>query len=179
MWGKLPGMRDNRPDFQFDENARGAGALGEARGIVAQDFVRAYVNEKWREAGEVRVKRGRERIAWIGVAEIIARGCRDVGADEHGAAAGVGSNGITGGGKIRPGRKERRGGRERMAGGAKSERAREVKTTASGLTGNHNAFRRVTRAKKRTVKGHGVIHSGGQPDPRPEGIGPSDNRGHM
>src|SRR5260370_24136163 len=96
MWGKLPGMRDNRPDFQFDENTRGAGALGEARGIVAQDFVRAYVNEKWREAGEVGIKRRRERIAWIGVAEIIASGFREVGSHEHGAAAGVCSHAIAG-----------------------------------------------------------------------------------
>src|SRR5437879_5091821 len=41
MRGELPGMRNNRPNFQFDGNACGAGALGEARGIIAQDFVRA------------------------------------------------------------------------------------------------------------------------------------------
>ena len=163
MRSKLPGMRDDRPDFQFDENTRSAGAFGEPRGIVAQDFVRAYVNEKWREAGEIGIERRRERIAWIGVAEIIASGCRDVGPDEHRAAAGVGSNGITGGGKIGPGRKERGGCRERTAGGAKSEHERDCKTASCGLTGDHNAFRRVTRAEKRAVKGNGIIHSGGKP----------------
>src|SRR6266704_962096 len=129
---KRPGMRDNRPDFQFDENTRSAGAFGEPRGIVAQDFVRAYVNEKRRKSGEIGIERRCERIAWIGVAEIIASGCRD-------------------------------GGRERTAGGAKSEHERERKTTSCGLTGDHNAFRRVTRAEKRAVKGNGIIHSGGKP----------------
>src|SRR6266700_2794833 len=156
-------VRSKLPDFQCDENTRSAGAFGEPRGIVAQDFVRAYVNEKWREAGEIGIERRCERIAWIGVAEIIASGCRDVGPDEHRAAAGVGSNGITGGGKIGPGRKERGGCRERTAGGAKSEHERERKTTSCGLTGDHNAFRRVTRAEKRAVKGNGIIHSGGKP----------------
>ena len=39
-------MRDDRPHFQFDANARFPGALGEASGIIAQDFVFADVYEQ-------------------------------------------------------------------------------------------------------------------------------------
>ena len=52
---QLPGMRDDRPDFQFDGNASSASAFGEASGVVAEDFVRADVNEKRRKAGEIGV----------------------------------------------------------------------------------------------------------------------------
>src|SRR5260370_23979388 len=111
--GELPGMRDNRPDFQLDGNASGASTFGEARGVIAQDFVRAHVNEKRRKAGEIGVERGGQRGAGIGVAEVVACGSRDVPPAKHGAAVGGGSNGGTGGGKIGPGGKKRRGRRKR------------------------------------------------------------------
>jgi hypothetical protein len=156
-------MRDDRPDFQFDGNAGGAGTFGEAGGIIAQDFVRTYVNEQRRKTGEIGVERRRERIARIGVAEIVARGGRDVRAAEHGATIAIGSNGVTSGGEIGPRRIERSGGRERNSGGAKSEHERETETAAGGLARDNDALRRVARAEKRPVEGDGIIDGGGKP----------------
>ena len=78
MRGELPGMRNNRPNFQFDGNACGAGALGEARGIIAQDFVRADVNQKRRKSGKIGIQGRREGIARIGIAKIVARRSREI-----------------------------------------------------------------------------------------------------
>src|SRR5437016_1696795 len=83
MRGKLPGMRDDGPNLLFDGNARGTSALGEARGITAQNFVRADMNQKRRKAGEIGIQRGGERIARIGVAKIVARRRRNIQAVEY------------------------------------------------------------------------------------------------
>jgi hypothetical protein len=109
MGGELPSVRNNRPDSQFDWNAGSTGTFGEARGVIAEHFIRTYVDEKRRKAGEISVERRRERIAGISVAKIITRGESDARAIEHGAAVGVGSNGISSRSEIRPRRKERRG----------------------------------------------------------------------
>jgi len=45
---KLPGMGNDGPNFQFDCDACGSGALGEARGVIPQHFVCTHVNEKRR-----------------------------------------------------------------------------------------------------------------------------------
>src|SRR5712692_3318747 len=55
---KLPGMGNDGPDFQFDRNAGGTSSFGEARGVIAQHFIRAHVDEKRREASEIGVERG-------------------------------------------------------------------------------------------------------------------------
>jgi hypothetical protein len=160
--GELPGMGNNRPDLQIDGNAGGAGAFGEASRIIEKHFVRAHVDEQGREAGEIGVKRGGERISRIGVAEIVARGISDTGAMEHGTAICVGSNGVTSGGKVSPWRVERRGGWERNAGGAQSEHERECKAAASRLPCNDEALRGISRAQKSAVNGDGVIDGGGK-----------------
>jgi len=49
-------MRNNRPDSQLDGDARGAGAFGEARGVIEEDFICAYVNQKRRKAREIGVE---------------------------------------------------------------------------------------------------------------------------
>ena len=153
-------MRYDRPDFQLDGNASGSGTISEAGGVIAQNFVVADMDEKRWKAGEIGVERRREGIAGIGVAKIVACGCRDVGAAEHGAAIGVGSNRVTGRGKIGPGRKDGCGCRKRKACGPQSEQERECKTTAGGLPRNDDALRSVARAEKRTIDRYGVIHSG-------------------
>jgi len=73
MGDKLPGMGNDGPNFQVDEDAGGAGAFGEARGVIAQHLVCANVDEKRWQASEISVERGREWIAGIGVTEIVAR----------------------------------------------------------------------------------------------------------
>ena len=57
MRRELPGMRDDRPHFEFDANAGFPGTFGEASGIVAQDFVLADVNEQRRKPFEIGVER--------------------------------------------------------------------------------------------------------------------------
>jgi hypothetical protein len=141
--GELPSVRNNRPDFQFNGNAGSTGTFGEARGVIAEHFVGAHVNEKRRKSGEVGVERRRERIAGIGVAKIITRGESDARAIEHGAAVGVSSNRVTSSGKIGPRRKEHCSGRERKACVAKSEHEREGETTACGLTSDDDAVRQM------------------------------------
>src|SRR5216684_154481 len=122
---KLPGMGYDGPNFQVDGDAGGAGAFGEARGVIAEHFVRPYVDEKRRQASEISVERGREWIARIGVTEIVARRVGNACAVKHGAAVGVGSNGLAGGGKIGPWRKKRGGSGERNASVAQREHERE------------------------------------------------------
>src|SRR5260370_41988072 len=122
---KLPGMRHDGPDFQFDGNPGGAGAFGEAGGVIAQNFVGANVDEKRWQASEVGVKRRSKRIAGIGVTEIVARRVGNAGTMKHGAAVAVGSNGLAGGGKIGPWRKNRGGSGERNTSVAQREHERE------------------------------------------------------
>ncbi len=64
---ELPRVRNDGPDFQFNADACGAGAFGEARGIIPQNLVGADVDEKRWKAGEIGVQRRRERIARVGV----------------------------------------------------------------------------------------------------------------
>src|SRR5438132_9960075 len=90
MKGKLPGMGNDGPNFQFDGNASGAGAFGEARGIIEQDFVCADVDQKRWQTVKIGVKRRSQRIAGIGVTEIVARRIGNAGAVKHGAAARAG-----------------------------------------------------------------------------------------
>src|SRR5258708_37584929 len=110
---KLPGMGNGGPNFHVDEDAGGAGAFGEARGVIAQHLVCANVDEKRRQASEISVERGREWIAGIGVTEIVARRVGNACTMKHGAAGVVGANGLAGGGKIGPWRKKRGGSGER------------------------------------------------------------------
>src|SRR5260221_12379193 len=72
MGDKLPGMGNDGPNFQVDEDAGGAGAFGEARGAIAQHLVCANVDEKRWQASEISEDRGREWIAVIGFAGIRA-----------------------------------------------------------------------------------------------------------
>jgi hypothetical protein len=155
-------MRHDGPDFQIDKNARGAGAFGETSGVIEQDFVGAYVNKKWWQAREIGVERGRERIARVGVAEIIARGEGHASALEHGAAAVVGSNGIARRGEVGPRREKCGGCRERNASGAKREHERECKAAPGGLTSNDYVLGQISRVQKRTVISNGVFHGSGK-----------------
>src|SRR6266478_29337 len=122
---KLPCMGNDGPNFQVDEDAGGTGAFGEARGVIAQHLVRANVDEKRWQASEIGEERGREWIAGIGVTEIVTRRVSNACAMKHGAAVGVGANGLAGGGKIGPWRKKRGGSGERNAGVAQREHERE------------------------------------------------------
>ncbi len=106
MGDKLPGMGNDGPNFQVDEDAGGAGAFGEARGVIAQHLVCANVDEKRWQASEISVERGREWIAGIGVTEIVARlaqrsllvrmdspvAARSVHGEKSAAAAGSGTS---------------------------------------------------------------------------------------
>src|SRR6266436_3111811 len=94
MGDKLPGMGNDGPNFQVDEDAGGAGAFGEARGVIAQHLVCANVDEKRWQASEISVERGREWIAGIGVTEIVARRVGNACTMKHGAAVVVGANGL-------------------------------------------------------------------------------------
>src|SRR5689334_7756046 len=78
LQGQLPGMGNDRPDLQLNRNACCLGLFRDARGIVAQTFVRPDVDEQRGKAFQVSVKRGRERVARIGVAKIVARTGADV-----------------------------------------------------------------------------------------------------
>jgi len=125
MGDKLPGMGNDGPNFQVDEDAGGAGAFGEARGVIAQHLVCANVDEKRWQASEISVERGREWIAGIGVTEIVARRVGNACTMKHGAAVVVGANGLAGGGKIGPWRKKRGGSGERNVRVAQREHERE------------------------------------------------------
>src|SRR5260370_29167766 len=103
--GELPGVGNDGPNFQFDGDTGSSCALGEARGVIAQNLVCPNVDEKRGQASEISVERGREWIAGIGVTEIVAGRVGNASSMKHGAAVGVGSNGVAGGGKIGPGEK--------------------------------------------------------------------------
>src|SRR5260370_26313206 len=111
----------------------------------------------------------------MGFAEIVEWGGRYVRAATHGAGVGVGSNGVTGGGKIGPGRKKRRGCRKRNARGAKSEHQRECKTAASRLPRDHDALRWIARAKNCAVGGDGIFDGSGKTIFGREAIGRSQH----
>ena len=49
----LPGVRDDRPDFQLNGDASDAGAFSETRGVIAENFVCANMNEQRRKPGEI------------------------------------------------------------------------------------------------------------------------------
>src|SRR6266581_1667956 len=157
VWSDLPGVRYDRPDFQFDGDAGGVSALGKTRGVIAQNFVRANVNKKRRKSGEVGVKGRSEGVARIGVAEIVARGGSDVRPTEHGTAPSVRANGISGSGEVGPGRENCGACGERNGAGTKRKHEREHKAAAGGLSGNDNGLRSVASAQKRAVNGDGVI----------------------
>jgi len=99
--------------FRVDEDAGGAGAFGEARGVIAQHLVCANVDEKrWQGLGDQR-REGTRVDAGIGVTEIVSAPSGQRLHLKHGAAVVVGANGLAGGGKIGPWRKKRRRQRER------------------------------------------------------------------
>jgi hypothetical protein len=137
-------MRDDRPDLELDRYACGTGAFGKARGIIEKNLVRSHVNEKRRKPGKIGVKRGRERIAWIGIAEIVARGEGDTGAIKHGTALGVGTNGVASSGEIGPGRKKSGRRRKWSPRVAKGEQQGEREAAAGGFSRNDNALRWIT-----------------------------------
>jgi hypothetical protein len=101
-------------------------------------------------------------MARVGVAEIVARREGDTGAIEHGAAVGVGLNGIARRGQVGPRRKERCRSRERNAGFTKREQEREREAASSGFTRNHDVLGRIARAEKRALKGNGIFDGGGK-----------------
>lgn len=43
---QVPDVRHVGPDFEPHRNVGGAGASGEARGVIEQDFSRTHVNEQ-------------------------------------------------------------------------------------------------------------------------------------
>src|SRR5215470_2638172 len=63
---ELPGVRNDGPEFQFRAHASCPRSFREARGIIAQSFICADVNEHRWKTRKIGVKRRRERIAWIG-----------------------------------------------------------------------------------------------------------------
>ena len=162
MRDELPGVRNDGPNLQVYTNTGRPGAFGEPSGIIEQNFISAYVNEKRGQTGEIGVEGRGERIARVGVAEIVASREGNAGALEHGAAVIIGSNGVAGGGEVGPGRKERRGRRERNARGSKREHEGKRETAASGLSRDDDVLWRVSRAQQGTVKGDSILDGGGE-----------------
>src|SRR5580658_7499847 len=106
MRRELPGMRNDRPNFQLDASARCPGFFRETGGIVAQNFIRADVNKQGRKAGEIGIERRSDWIARVHLTQIIARANANVRSMEHGAAIRIRKNGFAGGGEIGPWRKK-------------------------------------------------------------------------
>src|SRR5580692_3529988 len=108
MRRKLPGMRNDRPNFQLHPNAGRTCLFRETLGIVAQNFVRANVNEKRRKAGKIGIERRSNWVARVHLTKIIPRANGDVRSMEHGTAVRVLADGVAGGGKIGPRRENGR-----------------------------------------------------------------------
>src|SRR5439155_19848444 len=136
------------PDFAFAGDAGAARTLAEARGLIAQYFIGIDVNQKRRKSGEIGVRRRRERVARISVAEIVVRRSRDIEPVEHSAAVAVGSNGVARSGKIGPRRKERSRRWKRFTRTAKSDHERECQPTSCRFARHDDALRRITGAQK-------------------------------
>ena len=54
---ELPDVRNDRPDFQFHGDARGARLIRKASRVVAQSLIRAYMNEQRRKTCEIGIER--------------------------------------------------------------------------------------------------------------------------
>src|ERR1700722_2877602 len=157
---KLPGVWDDWPNFKLDANTRGSSAFGETRGIVPQNFIRANVNEEWRKTSEVCIERRGQRIARVGVSQIVARTWADVRPIEHSAAICVGTNGFASGGKIRPRRKKARSRRERNPCFARRQQKRKRKTAAGRISADDNAFGRISFVQETAISGNRVVYCG-------------------
>jgi hypothetical protein len=155
-------MRDDRPNFELDANARFPGAFGEASGIVAQDFVFAYVYEQGRKTFEIGIKRRGERVARVCSAQIIAGTWTNVGSIKHGTAGRVRADRVTRRSQIRPGRKKNRTCGERSACFTKREQQRQGQSAAGGISRDYDASRGMTFGEEAAVGGNRVINGGGK-----------------
>lgn len=120
------------------------------------------MNQDGWQTGEIGIERGRQGRARVRVAEIVARARTDIFTMKHGATAGVGADGIAGGGKVGPRRKDGRARRKLHSGFAKREQQAQDKAAASGISAEDDIFRRVALAEQASIGGDGVIECGGE-----------------
>jgi hypothetical protein len=113
----LPDVRHGGPHGQFDPHAGGAGPRGQFRGIVAQGLIGAHVNQQRRQAAQIGIQRGGQRVARIaaGVRHVEFRGARQAAAMEHGATPVVDAARFADAHQVGQRREQGRGGGQRGA----------------------------------------------------------------
>ena len=158
MRRELPGVRNDGPNFQFDAKARCSRAFRESRGIVAQSFIRADMNQKRRKTGEIGVEWRSDRVARIHLTQIIPRAKTNVWSVEHGAAICVSANGFPCGGEIGPRRKKGGSSRKRSPFIAQRKKERKREAAASGISANNNLLGRISFGKETAISGNRVVN---------------------
>jgi len=158
MWRELPRVWNDRPNFQLDANARFARAFRETRGIVAQSFIRADVNQKRRKTGEIGIEWRSDRIARVHLTQIIARAKANVWSMEHGTAVCIGADGFASGGEIGPRRKKSGSSRKRCPSIAKRKEERKSEAAASGISADNNLLGRKSSGEETAISGNRVVN---------------------